>query len=523
MPRRGSQSLVARSVFVALVRGNFKSKQRTWSQRASRLHPEMGDHDRRSLVGLPSLATTGEETLLTEGILAFMAGYPAAERIFRRCELSHLGAEQDIDGALRQLQLAHRVGSPAPDIWFPLTPWTDSQGVLRYAPPASLKELGRSLLLREGVGLTESKAERDYRLSWETDQREGVWGVPTFAEIGVDTPEPLRLRWGRATIRTEYKDRILDAYKPPCTAYEILDPVEFQDEAARIGEDPVRLEKDLYMNRAISVLSAMDLPYGCLVLEGGTALIKAWGVFSRFSEDLDFRFQPSGAATGTSMEVKHAVHDHVIEHLTANLLPHLPNGRLRMHYSRLRDKAPVQRMICNYDTFLPVRSDVVTGIEVEIAFPNADVPVFDMTCINNPAVVPHTLAVELGTLPCVLPWVTLAGKVAALIEHVPEWEDVELQLRPADFMRHLVDLDLCQHVYPAPATVADMRSQLAQSNDELAKRLHRTCHCLRADPFYARAFQAYQARMFPGQYGPRLSFGLAVDNFERLGVYLLAV
>ena len=463
------------------------------------------------------------DTSLATRLLEFMAGYPAAERIFRRQELLHLGSEQDLDGALRQLQLACRVGSPAPDIWFPLTPWTDSQDVLRHAPPASLKELGRSLLRREGVGLTESKAERDYRLSWETDQREGVWGVPTFAEIGVESPAPLRLRWGRATIRTEFQDRILNPYTPPCTALEILDSAEFLDEAARIGEDPVRMEKDLYMNRAISVLSAMDLPYGCLAFEGGTALIKAWGVFSRFSEDLAFRFLPSDTTTGTSMEVKRAVHAHVVDHLTANLLPHLPNGRLQMHYSRFQDREPVQRMICNYDTSLPVRADVVTGIEVEIAFSNADVPVFDMSCVNNPAVVPHTLAVELGTLPCVPPWVILAGKVAALIEHVPEWEGMELHLRPADFMRHLVDLDLCQHVYPAPVTVADMRFQLPQPNDELAERLKQTCHCLRTDSFYAHAFHAYQERMFVGQTSPRLSFDLAVNNFEQLGAHLLSV
>lgn len=485
--------------------------------------PGNGGHDRQSLVGPHSSGAPGKEGLLTERILAFMTGYPASERIFRRGELLHLGLEQDVDGALRQLQSSHRIGSPAPDIWFPLSPWTDSQGVLHHAPPASLKELGRSLLRREGVGLTESKAERDYRLSWETDQREGVWGVPTFAEIGVESPEPLRLRWGRATIRTEYEDRILDAYKPPCTAYEILDPAEFQDEAVRIGEDPVRLEKDLYVNRAINVLADLDPPDGCLAFEGGTALTKAWRMYSRFSEDLDFRFLLSDATIGTSVEVKRAVHAHVVEHLTANLLPHLPNGRLRMRYSRFRDTAPVQRVICNYDTSLPVQSDVITGIKVEIAFLNSDVPLVDKSCFNNPAVLPHTLAVQLGTLPCILPWVILAGKVAALIERVPEWEDVELQLRPADFMRHLVDLDLCQHVYPAPATVADMRSQLAQSNDELAERLHRTCHCLRADPFYARAFHAYQARMFPGQYGPRLSFGLAVDNFEQLGAQMLAV
>lgn len=485
--------------------------------------PGNGGHDRQSLVGPHSLATTGEESLLTEDILAFMAGYPASERIFRRCELSHLGAEQDIDGVLRQLQLAHRVGSPAPGIWFPLTPWTDSQGVLRYAPPASLKELGRSLLLREGVGLRESKAERDYRLSWETDQREGVWGVPAFAEIGVDTPEPLRLRWGRATIHTEHEDRILDTYEPPCTAYEILDPAEFQDEAARIGEDPVRLEKDLYVNRAINVLADLDPPDGCLAFEGGTALAKAWRMYSRFSEDLDFRFLPSNGRAEVSVDVKRDVHAQVVNHLTEHLLPHLPNGRLRMRYSRFRDKALVQRVICNYDTVLPVQSDVVTGVKVEIAFLNADVPVVDMSCVNNPAVLPHTLAAQLGTLPCVLPWVILAGKVAALTERVPEWEGVEPHLRPADFMRHLVDLYLCQHVYPAPVTVADMRSQLPQSNDELVERLHRTCHCLRTDPFYAGAFHAYQERMFVGQTGPRLSFDLAVDNFEQLGSRLLAV
>ncbi|MXZ25186.1 MAG: nucleotidyl transferase AbiEii/AbiGii toxin family protein [Caldilineaceae bacterium SB0665_bin_21] len=485
--------------------------------------PGDGDHDRRSFAELSSSVPTGEDALLTEGILTFMAGYPSSERIFRRCELSHLGTEQDIDGALRQLQLAHRVGSPAPDIWFPLTPWTDTQGVLRYAPPASLKELGRSLLLREGVGLTESKAERDYRLSWETDQREGVWGVPTFAEIGVESSEPLRLRWGRATIHSEYEDRILDTYNPPCTAYEILDPAEFQDEAARIGEDPVRLEKDLYVNRAINVLADLDPPHGCLAFEGGTALTKAWRMYSRFSEALDFRFLPSDAKTGTSVEIKRAVHAHVVDHLIANLLPHLPNGRLRMRYSRFRDKAPVQRVICNYDTSLPVRSDVVTGIKVEIAFLNAQIPVVDMSCVNNPAVVPHTQETELGIVSCVLPWVILAGKVAALTERVPVWEGMELHLRSADFMRHLVDLYLCRVVYPSPATVADMRFQLPQSNDELANRLHHTCRCLRTDPFYARAFQAYQERMLVGQTSPRLSFELAVDNFEQLGLRLLAI
>ena len=90
-------------------------------------------------------------------------------------------------------------------------------------------------------------------------------------------------------------------------------------------------------------------------------------------------------------------------------------------------------------------------------------------------------------------------------------------------MRHLVDLDLCQIVYPAPVTVADMRSQLPQSNDELAERLQRTCHCLRTDPFYARVFHAYQERMFVGQTLPRLFFDLAVSNFEQLGAHLLSV
>ena len=452
-----------------------------------------------------------------------MAGFPAAERIFRRHELLHLGSEQDIDGALRQLQLAHQVGSPAPDIWFPLSPWTDSRGVLRHVPPAGLKELGRSLLRRKGVGLTESKAERDYRLAWETDQHEGVWGVPAFAEIGVESPEPLRLRWGRATIHTEHEDRILNTHKPPCTAFEILDVAEFMDEAARIGEDPVRLEKDLHVNRAINVLAAMEPPHGFLAFEGGTALTKAWQTLSRFSEDLDFRFLSSDAAAGTSVDVKRDVHAYVVDHLTTNLLPHLSNGRLRIRYSRFREKAPVQRVICNYDTSLPMGSDVVTGIKVEIAFLNAEVPVVDVSCVNHPAVLPHTSAVELGTLPCVLPWVILAGKVAALTERVPEWKGVEIHLRPADFMRHLVDLYLCRIVYPSSATVADMRSQLPRPNDELAERIKQTCHSLRTDPFYAKAFHAYQERMFVGQTSPLLSFALAVDNFEQLGARLLAV
>ncbi len=267
-------------------------------------------------------------TVLAGRILQYMETPPAHERIFRRHELAHLGDDMAVDQALAQLKREHKVGSPARDIWFPLHAWRDGHGLVQYTPPAYLKYLVQSLLRRDRVPLTESVAEQDYRLSWETDQAEGMWGVPTFAEVGVAAPVALRLRWGKAEIRTEYQGQIMTSYDPAplCSAFAVLDTEGFMLEAERIGVDPARLEKDLYVNQAIRLLAQMEPPHGVFVFEGGTALTKAWRLLTRFSEDIDCRLVLPNPGSVYTPAIRQDVHTYTINYLTRHFLPILPRG-----------------------------------------------------------------------------------------------------------------------------------------------------------------------------------------------------
>ncbi len=116
---------------------------------------------------------------------------------------------------------------------------------------------------------------------------------------------------------------------------------------------------------------------------------------------------------------------------------------------------------------------------------------------------------------------TLSGKVAALLEQIPQWQVVEERLRSADFIRHLLDLYLCHDVYVPSDIVRSMRSLLPQGNDELEAVMRTTVDILRMDPFYAQAYQHYVGRMFVQSDMPSRTYEGAVTNFERLCQHLL--
>lgn len=60
--------------------------------------------------------------------------------------------------------------------------------------------------------------------------------------------------------------------------------------AERLGfQDPSVVEKDLYVTKAIGVLTGVVNKSFRLVFQGGTALAKAHGCIKRMSEDCDFR------------------------------------------------------------------------------------------------------------------------------------------------------------------------------------------------------------------------------------------
>lgn len=93
-----------------------------------------------------------EQSVLAERIWSFMQAPPPAERIFEMRELRHLApSEQALSAGLDVLRRAHRVGSPAPGIWFPLVRQARRHAADRFMPPASMRKMAVNLLARHGV------------------------------------------------------------------------------------------------------------------------------------------------------------------------------------------------------------------------------------------------------------------------------------------------------------------------------------------------------------------------------------
>ncbi len=270
---------------------------------------------------------------LADRILAYMTRVPPSHQIYRRHELDVLGARTDVDRALTQLERDRKIGSPAPGIWFPLVPCTDAWGV-RYLPPVQLRELAESLLQREGVTLCPSPQERDYDLYHSSLGQEGVKGVPTFEDIGVETAAPLLLLWGQGRVQTVHQEERLMPENPLAySPVSILDPEEFRRAAGRAMTPPERLEKDIWVNCALKVLGELPFPpHGIHLFAGGTSLTKAWNMSPRFSEDIDLRFQGAEAYDRVPESVKRDVHGFLQDAVQDKLVPLLPEG---CHATRL--------------------------------------------------------------------------------------------------------------------------------------------------------------------------------------------
>ncbi len=227
-----------------------------------------------------------------QAILDYLVAYPPQTRIADRAELRRLGDAAVVDAALQKLERERKLGSPAPDWWMPLQPWTDPAGRARYAPPAGLRDLLCSILERHDVTPLPSRAERDYTAA--VNQGDFGYGVPNYCTIGTDRPFPLVLRWGYGLSLTEY-----DGERTPMPPVTHSDPFGIHDMEAFMqactGRDlnPLRAEKDLYVNCLLRATGDWNAGPDAealgveLALGGGTRLTKGGDALRRFSEDVE--------------------------------------------------------------------------------------------------------------------------------------------------------------------------------------------------------------------------------------------
>ncbi len=428
---------------------------------------------------------------MAERILAYMARRSPVERLCRRAELDTLGSASEVGQALVTLADTQRIGSPGRDIWFPLEAHVAQDGTETVLPPAPLKEMAESLLRREGVNIVISPQERDYRLYHATQGKEGVWGMPSFEDIGVDRPVPLLLHWGRCRVHTVYnQERTMPADPSDSVPEPSADPEGFRHAAYRMGALPVRLEQDFRVNHALRVLGSTPQPaQGLLLFTGGTCLTKAWRLSSRFSEDIDLRFQGDEDMPHTSESVKRAVHAHVETMVRRHLLPHLPGGRLDKIASRYRKWDPVQRLEVQCNSRYASAS---VSMKIDIAFTPGRVPWTRHPVYVNPAHEPLLRNRVITHLPCMPRWAIMAGKLHAVAVMRPGADMAD--------MRHIVDLGrwIEGAAHPADYPFMVRQSQSESATSDLMEGLWDNLDTLSRDPHCACMFEEYLARMFPG-------------------------
>ena len=421
-------------------------------------------------------------------ILAYMNLRPPTGRLYRRAELDVLGPSAAVDQALVALTEAQRVGSPAPGLWFPLAPADEAEAEM--LPPAPLKEMAESLLRREGATLVTSPQEREHYRYHATGGTEGVWGVPTFEDIGVEPAAPLFLHWGRGKVHTIHnEDRTLpaDTFGNPLTG--LTEPAEFRHLAYRMGTVPPRLEKDFWVNHTLRVLGGTVPPRrGLLLFTGGTCLTKAWELSSRFSEDIDLRFQGDEASTVPPDPVKQEVHAHVWVAVQQQLLPLLPGGRLDRKESAYRHSHPVQRLVVQYDSHYTRDPG---SLQIDIAFTPGRVPWSRRAVVQIPKYTQMRSAPVITHLPCVARWAIMAGKLHAVSVMQPGADAAD--------MRHVADLGrwlrVAAHALDYPFMV--QQSQAESSLLDLVEGLWANLDTLASDPHCADLYGQYVGSMFP--------------------------
>ena len=472
---------------------------------------------------------------LAERIRAFMEEPPPEERIFELRDLRHLAtSEQALRDGLDVLRRAHRVGSPAPGIWFPLVHQPRAHAADRFMPPASIRKMAVNLLARHGVREVPSMADRETAKAaqWLDDHAGqahpdadtpdsappvGVWGVPEDRLIGVDRPYALHLRWGNREYLTEYEDRFMEQPVVAATPFEVLDRDAFERMAEAFQTNPIRLEKDLKVNQVLHLLQDWQPPGFEVALTGGTALAKAYEATTRFSEDIDLHLYPEQPGP-VDTEAKRQVWEHFQTYLHSDVFPRMDGAEIDKKQTNFAAPGGVARFTQHVahryaSQFTEYRKDPqrpVQAPDVRVSR-NPWTLRYDLTFVpqsERPPVSiqeleanPNVLGFEdtvIGSWLCVAPVHIAAGKMLNL-EGFSRGEKISGNVpgaRPVSIMRHLQDLVELRLLLSETSSARTIIEQVPASTlktvgDALAR--------WRLDPDMEACFNEYSKLMRPHQ------------------------
>jgi predicted nucleotidyltransferase component of viral defense system len=287
------------------------------------------------------------------------------------------------------------------------------------------------------------------------------------------------------------------------------------------GIAPSYIEKDYYLVQTLSVLTNISTAEHKIVFAGGTSLSKAYGIISRFSEDVDFSVVGLETANRTA---RSKYKDEIISRINMVEGLSVDNDTIKS-----RDESRYVNFYIEYPKVFALGSSLRNNLKMEVSFKPTYLPT--ETKEIKSFIGQFTEDSPKAVIECISPVETAANKFSALLWRV----DIKDRTQPLNhmtndpaLMRHLHDLSA---LFPSIETnptfvelVKEIYEQDCHRGDKmrtlsLKEFITKTLHTLKADEVYRKEYEEFVATMAYGN--TKISFDTALSHYEEICQFVM--
>ena len=292
---------------------------------------------------------------------------------------------------------------------------------------------------------------------------------------------------------------------------EIIDEVSFET-----GIAPSYIEKDWYLVLALSLLQNVQTPDQRIVFAGGTSLSKAFGIISRFSEDVDFSVVGLENANRTA---RSRYKDELISILNQDSILSVDGDTIKS-----RDEGRYVNFYINYPKEFTLENSLRNNLKMEISFKPTYLP--PKVCEITSFVGQYIQDAPKVSMECISPIETAANKFSALLWRVDikdRSQNYNHMTNDPALMRHLHDLSA---LYPIIYNNKDFLRLVSEIYEKDCNRgdkyrnilfkdfVIKTLNTLKSDALYRKEYEDFVATMSYGE--KQISFDDAIKHYEYL-------
>lgn len=291
----------------------------------------------------------------------------------------------------------------------------------------------------------------------------------------------------------------------------LIDEVSFET-----GIAPSYIEKDWYLVLTLSLLKELNTADTKVIFAGGTSLSKAFGLISRFSEDVDFSVVGNANVNRNS---RSKYRDNLISKINDSKILNVDAETVKS-----RDENRYTNFYINYPKEFALESSLRNNLKMELSFKSTYLP--PEVCLIKSFIGNYINDAPNVEMECISPIETAANKFSALLWRV----DIKDRNQPHNHMtndpaliRHLHDLSA---LYPLLITNNNFKPLVLEIYEMDCKRgdksrnisfkdfVAKILNILKTDILYQKEYENFVDTMSYGE--QKISFDEAISNYESL-------